>query len=102
LQRLIEPDQYTPLEFSNRLGDWNINASYRSTVDCWDNAAMEFTWAAIKREILHIHGPWETKTRSQMCTIVFDYVEVFYNRQRHQTRLRCRTPAETYAAQRAA
>ena len=29
---------------------------------------------------------------------LFDYIEVFYNRQRHQTRLGYRTPVE-YAAQ---
>ncbi len=35
--------QYTSLEFTNRLGDWNIRASYSSTGDCFDNAAMEST-----------------------------------------------------------
>ena len=90
--------QYTSLEFTNRLGDWKLNASYGSTGDCFDNAAMESTWAAIKREIRHIWGPWEALTRSQLRTILFEYIEVFYNRQRHQARLGHRTPAETYAA----
>ena len=102
LQRPVEPGQYTSLEFTNRLGDWKINASYGSTGDCFDNAAMESTWAAIKRELLHIHGPFEQFTRSQMRTILFDHIEVFYNRQRHQARLGHHTPAQTYAAQRAA
>jgi transposase InsO family protein len=35
-------------------------------------------------------------------TILFEYIEVFYNRQRHQARLGHRTPAETYPASRAA
>lgn len=94
--------QYTSLEFSNRLGDWHVNASYGSTGDYYDNAAMESTWAAIKREIAHIWGPWEPLTRSQLRTILFEYIEVFYNRQRHQARLGHRTPAETYAASTAA
>ena len=94
--------QYTSLEFSNRLADWNINASYGSTGDCYDNAAMESTWATIKREILHIWGPWETMTRSQLRTILFEYIEVFYNRQRHQAGLGHRTPADAYAASKAA
>jgi hypothetical protein len=46
--------------------------------------AMESTWAAIKREIRHIWGPWEQLTRSQLRTILFEYIEVFYNRQRRQ------------------
>lgn len=57
--------QYTALEFSNRLKAWQIHASYGSTGDCYDNAAMESTWAALKREIRHIYGDWEQMTRSQ-------------------------------------
>ena len=82
--------------------DWKIKPSYSSTGDCFDNAAMESTWAAIKRDLLHIHGPLEQSTRSQLRTILFDYIEVFYNRRRHQARLGHRTPAEAYAASRAA
>lgn len=94
--------QYTSLEFTNRLGDWKITASYGSTGDCFDNAAMESTWATIKKEIRHIWGPWEQLTRSQLRTVLFEYVEVFYNRQRHQARLEHRTPADAYAASTAA
>ncbi len=57
--------QYTSLEFTNRLNDWKINASYGSVGDCYDNAAIESTWATIKKEIRHIWGPWEQLTRSQ-------------------------------------
>ena len=53
-------------------------------------------WATLKREIRHIHGNWETMTRSQLRTILFDYIETFYNRQRHQARLGRRTPHDTY------
>jgi putative transposase len=89
--------QYTSLEFSNRLADWNVQPSYGRTGCCYDNAAMESTWAAIKRDVRHIWGPWEQLTRSQLRTILFEYIEVFYNRQRHQARLGHRTPAEAYA-----
>ena len=94
--------QYTAVEFTNRLADWNLRASYSSTGDCFDNAAMESVWAALKREIRHLHGDWTQLTRSQLRTILFDYIETFYNRTRHQARLEHRTPAETYAASRAA
>ena len=89
---------YTSLEFTNRLADWNVDASYGSTGDAFDNAAMESFWATLKREIIHIHGGWEHLTRSELRTILFDYIEVFYNRARHQSRLDHRTPEETYAA----
>jgi putative transposase len=90
--------QYTSLEFSNRLADWKLNASYGSTGDCYDNAAMETFWATAKKEIRHMHGPFNQMTRSQLRTILFDYIEVFYNRERHQAGLGHRTPAETYEA----
>lgn len=94
--------QYTAVEFSNRLADWGLRASYSSTGDCYDNAAMESTWAALKRETRHLHGDWTRVTRSELRTILFDYIETFYNRSRHQAGLDHRTPAETYAASRAA
>lgn len=98
----VEPGQYTATEFSNRLADWDVNASFGSTSDCFDNAAMESTWAALKREIRHIHGDWTRLTRSELRTILFDYIETFYSRIRHQARLEHRTAAEAYAASRAA
>ena len=36
-------------------------------------------------------------TRSQLRIIIFEYVEVFYNRERHQAVLGHLTPAEYYA-----
>ena len=55
-------------------------------------------WATLKREIRHLHGDWSQITRSQLRTILFDYIETFYNRTRHQAGLDHQTPAETYAA----
>ena len=98
LLRPVESSQYTSLEFSNRLADWNLRPSYGSTGDCFDNAAMEAVWATLKREIRHLHGDWTHLTRSQLRTILFDYIETFYNRARHQAGLDHQTPAETYAA----
>jgi len=89
--------QYTSLEFSTRLADWGISPSFSRTGNCFDNAAMESTWATIKREIRHIHGDWEQMTRSQLRTILFAYIETFYNQARHQARLGHHTPAAVYA-----
>lgn len=89
--------QYTSGDFSIRLADWGISPSFGRTGNCFDNAAMESTWATIKREIRHIHGPWSEMTRSQLRSILFAYIETFYNRGRHQARLGHRTPADVYA-----
>ena len=45
-----------------------------------------------------IWGPFHERTRSEMRTILFDYIETFYNRTRHQAALEHRTPAEVYAS----
>ena len=87
---------YTSGDLALTMADHDVSGSFGRTGVCWDNAAMEATWATIKREIKHIHGDWETMTRSQLRTVLFDYIETFYNRQRHQARLGHRTPTETY------
>ena len=90
--------QFTSLEFTWRLADWGLAGSWGSVGDPADNAAMEAFWATTKREIRHIWGPWQTRTRSELRTILFTYIEVFYNRSRHQAGLGHRTPAEAYHA----
>gem|GEM_PF-850789 len=94
--------QYTAFQFTNWLDDNNIAASYGSVGDCFDNAAMESCWATVKRDLRHLHGGWEHLTRSELRAILFDYIEVFYNRQRHQAGLDHQTPAEAYTASKAA
>lgn len=90
--------QYTSLEFTNRLHDCGLVGSYGSVGGCFDNSAMESFWATMKTELRHIWGPFNERTRSEMRTIVFDYIETFYNRNRHQAGLGHRTPSETYRA----
>ena len=65
----------------------------------FDDPAMETFWATLKREIAHIRGPvgiW-FETRAAARSYLFEFIEVFYNRQRHQAGLGHLTPAE-YAA----
>ena len=94
--------QYTSLELANRLSDWGLSASFGSTGDAYDNAAMESFWATAKREIEFLHGPVRQLAKSQLRTIIFEYVEVFYNRERHQAVLGHLTPAEYYATSKVA
>lgn len=86
--------QYMSLAFTNRLEDLDLVPSFGSTGDCYDNAKMEAFWATLKREITWITGIETFDTRSDLRTAIFDYIEVFYNRQRHQTGLRHLTPNE--------
>ena len=47
---------YTLLAFSQRLADLGLVASFGSTGDCYDNAAVEAFFATLKRELAWIHG----------------------------------------------
>jgi len=94
--------QYTSLEFTNRLKDWKINASYGSVGDCYDNAAMESTWATIKEGDPPHLGPVGAV---HPLAAPHDPVRIHrgvLHRERHQARLGHRTPAEAYAASTAA
>ena len=51
--------------------------------DCWDNAPMEAFWGKMKTEWL---SGRKFKTLAEAKAAVFEYVEIFYNRQRiHQS-----------------
>ena len=89
--------QYTSLERSNRMKAWSLTPSFGSVGDCYDNAKIESVWSVVKREIRVMYGPWEGMTRSRLRSVLFDYIEVFYNRERHQAGLGHRTPLEVYA-----
>ncbi len=86
--------QYTSFAFTKRLSDLGLVQSFGSTGDCYDNAAMESFWATLKRELEHIHDVAVWPTRAALKTAIFDYIEVFYNRQRSQARLGHLSPAK--------
>jgi formate-dependent nitrite reductase cytochrome c552 subunit len=86
----------------NRLIDWNTTASFGTTGDALDNAAMETSRDTAKREMEFLHGPYKEFTRSHMRKIIIGDVRVFYYRSRHQAGLGLYTPFESYAAAKAA
>ena len=59
--------------------------------DCFDNAMIESFWARMQVELLN-RKQW--KTRIELATAIFEYLEVFHNRQRRHTALGMRTPIE--------
>lgn len=85
---------YTSLHFASVTGNSNVRLSFGSTGDAYDNAAMETVWARLKVEIAWIRGSIYFPTRAQAHDYLFEFIEVFYNRQRHQARLGHLTPAD--------
>lgn len=71
--------QYASDSYREILGNYGINASMSRKGDCWDNAVAESFFHTLKIELVH-HCDYET--REEAKTSIFDYIEVFYNRQR--------------------
>ena len=91
LLRPLEPEQYTSTEFAALLEAHKITQSFSRPGQCWDNAVAESWFASLKEECIHRQS-WPT--RAQVRRAVFDYIEVFYNRQRLHSSLGYLTPAE--------
>jgi putative transposase len=83
--------QYTSREFSQFCRDKRIRSSVGRTGVCWDNAAAESFFAALKNELYYRHS-WPTRARARFA--VAEYIEVFYNRRRLHSSLGYHTPFE--------
>ena len=88
---------YTSLDFAFNAGNSDVMLSFGSTGDAFDNAAMETFWARLKVEIGWIRGSIWFATRAEAHAYLFEFIEVFYNQQRHQAGLDHLTPAEYLA-----
>jgi putative transposase len=84
---------YTSLAFSQRVRELELDQSFGSTGDCYDNAAVEAFWATLKRELGWIHNTTTWPNRPELRSAVFDYIEGFYNPNRIQRRLGHQSPA---------
>lgn len=81
--------QYTSHNFQKKLAQHNIIASMSGTGNCYDNAAMESFFHTLKTEHVYFE---RYQTREQAKKSIFDYIEVFYNRQRRHSTLDYKTP----------
>ena len=70
---------------------YKMRTSMSRKGDCWDNAPMESFFGTLKMECLHHH---KFKTRDQARQVVFDYIEVFYNRIRRHATIQNQAPAD--------
>jgi putative transposase len=59
--------------------------------DCYDNATIEAFWSRMQVELLDRHR-W--RTRVEVANAIFEYLEIFHNRQRRHSSLAMLTPIE--------
>jgi putative transposase len=75
--------QYASAEYQALLKANGIVCSMSRKGDCWDNAVMESFYHLLKAELIAFE---KFRTRAQARQGIFEYIEVFYNRQRsHST-----------------
>ena len=85
--------QYASHRVRSILNAWQARQSMSSKGDCFDNAIMESFFSSLKKELVHLKS---FHSRSQAKIYIFDYIEIFYNRQRRHSALNHKTPLEYY------
>lgn len=87
--------QYTSGAYQALLAQLGVQVSMSGKGDCYDNAAMESFFSSLKGEWTDWHS---YRTREEAQLSIFEYIEVFYNRQRRHSTLGYLSPA-TYEQQ---
>lgn len=84
--------QYASLQHRQALELTQAIASMSRKGNCYDNAVMEAFWSTLKLELIY-RQEQEFVTRTAARRALFDYIEVFYNRQRLHSALGYQSPA---------
>ena len=87
--------QYCAKAFRRRARAWGMQQSMSRKGDCWDNTCAESFFKSLKTELI---GRVIFATRGEARAAIFEYIEVFYNRQRLHSYLDYCTPAEYEAS----
>lgn len=75
--------QYTAEAYQKLLKAYGITVSMSGTGNCYDNAMMESFFSTLKAECMT--GPYDTRQEARQS--IFEYIEVWYNRQRRHSSL---------------
>ena len=83
--------QDTATRYQQLLATHGVTVSMSRKGNCWDNACIASFFGTLKRELVyHRHSA----TRDDATRDIFEYIEVFYNRQRRHSTLGYHSPAE--------
>ncbi len=82
--------RYTSGAYQSLLAQVGVQISMSGQGDCYDNAAMESFFSSLKGE----WTGWHTNQTPQEAQLsIFEYIKVFYNRQRRHLTLSYLSPA---------
>lgn len=83
--------QYRAKAFTEYLSTYQFTQSMSAKGYCYDNAPLEAFFSTLKRELIY---RTKFKTREEAARAIFEYIEVFYNRQRLHSTIGYLTPVE--------
>jgi putative transposase len=83
--------QYASLEYQKLIKSNELICSMSRKGNCWDNAPMESFFHTLKTE--WVYG-LKYKTRQEAKASLFEYIELFYNRQRRHSALQYMNPCQ--------
>ncbi len=83
--------QYASYAYQELLKEYGLVPSMSRSGNCYDNAHVESFWGTLKTEL--VHGE-KYRSRLEAQLSIFEYVEVFYNRQRRHSALGYSSPEQ--------
>ena len=83
--------QYCSIKYQNILKDYRLIGSMSRKGNCWDNAIAESFFHTLKVELIH---ECVYKSREQARLSIFQYLEVYYNKNRMHSAIDYNTPFE--------
>ncbi|HLM43525.1 MAG TPA: IS3 family transposase [Myxococcaceae bacterium] len=83
--------QYASTDYQQALAARGIQCSMSRKGNCWDNAVVESFFSSLKQELVYTT---DFATHEQARLALFEYIEVFYNRQRRHSSLGYVSPVD--------
>jgi len=83
--------EYYASDYQTMLKEHHITCSMSRKGNCWDNAAMESFFHSLKVEQVH-HDDYRSRTEAR--SVIFEYIELFYNRKRRHSSIRYMSPID--------
>ncbi|MBN2603268.1 MAG: IS3 family transposase, partial [Candidatus Thermoplasmatota archaeon] len=83
--------QYACYDFRTKLAEYHMIQSMSGKGNCYANAVAESFFHTLKTELVYFETYY---TREQAKLSIFEYIEVFYNRERLHSTLGDKTPVE--------
>lgn len=84
--------QYACGAYQQLLEDHGITASMSRSGNCYDNAMMESFHSTLKSELVYLQPESRFENIEQARAMIFEFIEVFYNRQRRHSAIGYQSP----------